>query len=328
MFLFGVFFVAVLVSGCLNEPSGVTSTTATPTTVISQVSSPSPLPSLVPSPTIVVELPSPTSSVVNYSKEEALQVYLTAVNAQDYEKAYSLVSRDFKSEDSDAATLDSFKARLEKDYPYGLSFSDVVVPPDSYREVLATITKGGSSTAKKLSFIISFESGFWKLRIPFPTAGKYYNANVSLQLTSPEVSRLLELALNDFFSRIDPKVKNDPFELSEYDKINHVYYSSKTVKLRRNDGLSREARVELNFGPSFIVGGLSNSADLLEDRPLYFEYVNGIKVEGGRAGFFCYTRSSNLFLKVKLDRNFAEIYSYEDNVFAPVIKELNKICPP
>ncbi|MEM4254987.1 MAG: hypothetical protein QXR53_01520 [Candidatus Norongarragalinales archaeon] len=320
-----VVFAALLATGCLSE-SPAPSSSATPTSVV--VQEPSPLPSLLPSPTVVVEIPTPSPEPLNYSKEEVVSEYLKAVNAQDFEKAYSLVSRDFKGEDPDAATLAAFKARMEKDYPFGLSFSGVAVVVNNPREVAANIVKGGSTTSRTLGFILSFESGFWKLRVPFPTPGKYYNAKASVRLNPVEMSRNLELALNDFFSRLDSRVKNDPFTISEYDKGNHVFYSSKTVRLKRTDGLQRDMEIEVTFGPSFLIGGLATTAKLLEDRLLYFQYQDGIKRQGGHAGFYCYASSVNYFLKVKMDSNFAEFYSYEENIFAPVMNELNKICPP
>jgi len=327
--LFLVLF-AVAVAGCLDGSSTPTATPQASATVqASPLSSPLPSPeaTATPSPTVVIDVPSPSPEATNYSKEELVSAYLKAVDSRNFEKAYSLVSRDFKEEDPDARTLAKFKSRMEKDYAYGLNFTGVEVAKENDREVLVKITKGGSTVQQKYGFIVVFESGFWKLRIPYPTPGLYYNANVSFLMRSSEIARLLELAANDYFSTLDSKFKSEPIELDLFDKANFVYYASGIARLKRSDGLMRDSKFELTFGPSYTVGGLSNFADLLPDRKLYFEYQDGIKAQGGHGGFFCYYNTTKLILKVKLDLNFADMFSYEDNIFKPVVSGLNKICP-
>ncbi|MBS3070435.1 hypothetical protein J4220_02935 [Candidatus Micrarchaeota archaeon] len=318
---------AVVVAGCVTESPAPT---ATPQA--SATAAVSPLPSIeataTPSPTVTVEIPTPSPEASNYSKDELVSAYLKAVDSRNFEKAYGLISRDFKNEDPDALTLEKYAARMEKDYPYGLNYTGAAVAVENPREVLVKITKGGSIVQQKHSFIVVFESGYWKLRIPYPTPGLFYNSNVSFQMRSSEVSRLLELALNDYFSRLDGKFKATPIELTLFDDENFVYYAFGSARLNRSDGLSRESKFEVKFGPSFIVGGLSNRADLLSDRPMFFEYQDGIKAQGGTGGFFCYYSTSSLILKIKLDWSFADAFSYEDNIFEPVVSGLNKICPP
>ncbi len=322
-----LFAFAFAVAGCVTESPAPTATPqASATPAVSPL--PSPEATATPSPTVTVEIPTPSPEASNYSKEELVSAYLSAVDSRSFEKAYGLISRDFKNEDPDALTLEKYQARMEKDYPYGLNYTGVAVAVENPREVLVKITKGGSSVQQKHSFIEVFESGYWTLRIPYPTPGLFYNSNVSFQMRSSEVSRLLELALNDYFSRLDAKFKTAPIELTLFDDENFVYYASGTARLKRSDGMTRDSKFEVKFGPSYIVGGLSNRADLLSDRPLYFEYQDGIKAQGGTGGFFCYYGSSKLILTVKLDWSFADMFSYEDNIFEPVISELNKICPP
>ncbi|MFH1056201.1 MAG: hypothetical protein V1717_00135 [Candidatus Micrarchaeota archaeon] len=313
---------AVLIAGCVGQtPSATPSATSTPT----------PLPTVIASPTsgITVEIPSPEPEEKNYSKEEVVSGYLTALAGGNFEKAYSFVSREFKREDPAAASAESFSERVSSDYPPGFVFQNVSVVRENPREVLAWVLKPNATRFEERGFVLSFESGFWKIRVPFATPGKYYNDKTSFVFNTVELSRFFERAFNDFLSTLDPAVKNKPLEFGLFDMQNKVYYVSEDIVIISSSAERSLIHSVFDFtlGPSFVVQGFGSESQL-GDRPFVFEFTQGSRSNGGNGGFFCYRNSRNYFASLKMDSGMANFYSNETNPLRPVLDALSKACPP
>lgn len=348
VFIISFAFAGLLLAGCLGggQPTATPSASATAVvctadakvcpdgSYVSRVppscdfaACPSGTATTTPSPT--ASTPSPTPQAGNYSKEEVATAYWNALNTKDYAAAYGLVSREFKNEDSDAASLDAFTIRVKGDYPTGASFSDVHVNNADQREVLFMVGRNDTGNMRKRDFIMVFESGYWKIRIPYSTRGQYYNNQTNFTLNAVEVMLITERISNDFFVQIDPSLKASPISFEVLDQANKIFFASKSITLEGGGLPSGRgySTFELRVGPADSLPAYSNTADL-GDRRYSYEFPNSLRTEGGSARIICYAGQSNVAITFKMDRAMAQYYGAEDNPIKPVMVVLSRACPP
>ena len=317
---------SLLFAGCLSQE------TSSPTAIPSTAQTPTPLPTVLPSasPAVIVEIPTAEPEETNYSQTQVVTQFFNAVSEKKFEKAYSLVSRDFKVEDPDAANLEAFKARLESDFPAGVSLSNARLAEDNreHSEVLVDMLKGGETRSSARSFIVSFESGLWKMRIPFPTKGLYYNKKTAFVYNSQELSRLFALALNDFFSPKDNSLYSKPLEFSLFDSANKVYFMGRKMTFVGGDGVKRFPSLDVNFGPAgLFLSNLPSAGTLSSGRTFYFEFT-GSQITGGNGGLYCYESTARKYLfYFKADGQLAMFLNASDNLFYPLFSAFEKACP-
>lgn len=348
-YVFIISFASLLLAGCVQGPSS----TATPTPSASAVACtadaklcpdgsyvsrvpPSCEFALCPSSTATPSAtaapsPSATPQGTNYSKAEVATAYWNAINTKDYAMAYSLVSREFKNEDPDASSLDSFTIRVKGDYPTGAAFSDVHVNNADPREVLFMVGRNDTGNLRKRDFIMVFESGYWKIRIPYSTRDQYYNNQTNFTLNSVEVMLIVERLSNDFFVQIDPSLKDNPISFEVLDQANKVFFASKHIALEGGGLPSGKgaSTFEIQVGHASFLPAFSNSADL-SDRRFSFEFPNSLRSEGGNARIICYSGQTggNVAITFKMDSQMAQYYGAESNPLKPVMGILSKACPP
>ena len=331
-FVFAILVLGLLLLGCAQQSPQPTATpTATPSVA------PTPVPTAVPSASVEpTASPEPSAPPASASKEQAVENYLNAVKEKNYEKAYALVSSDFKKEDPEAGTVESFKTAVERDLPEGFSFSGVRATGDNAREVLVTVTKPGTTMKLNYGFVVLEEKGGWMLRVPFASEGKYYNGKTAFRYTSPELSRFFERALNDYFSTFDSTLNSSPVSMSLFDAQSRTYFASKKLRLKlpgfEKDG--RESYFEAVFGPSDMVSSWNTISTLQDGRDYSFKFSASAST-GGDGAFGCYSSSSysggaKYLLSFKMDLKMAEFmlnYSSEPNPFKTVFNHLSKACP-
>lgn len=326
---------AFFAAGCLSEsgtstPSPSPLATSTPLPTIAPTATPTAVPSA--SPTVAVEIPSATPEETNYSQVQVVSAYFDAVGAKDYAKAYALVSRDFKLEDPDAASLEAFTLRVQGDFPKGVFSVNERLAKDNreHVEVLADVTEGGESYSRKLSYILVFESGFWKLRVPFNTPGLYYNEKTAFVYNSHELSRSFELLLNDYFGKHDRTLEKNPLEFQLFDTVNYIRVITGKFDLRDEQAqITRESDLDITFGPYPFLGTYSTSSLLPNStRKYYFEFP-GSAFTGGKGALLCYYGKSRQYLfSFVMDDQMALVYSQNaSNPFEPLFAELSKGCP-
>ncbi len=325
---------ALLAAGCIQP--GPETPSASPFPSHAPAASPSPSVSTLPaaspspSPAVNITIPSAVPAEVNYSQTEVVAEFWTAINDEDFTRAYSFVSREFKAEDPNASSVEAFRQRLEQEFPAGVNFSDVQVAKENPREVTFMLGAKGSANLKLRSRVVVFESGYWKIRIPYATYGLYYNNYTKFVLNAVELSRYLERASNDFFSQMDASLKSDPMEFELIDQANKVFFASKSLVVTGGGLPSGKGydEVEIKFGPNYFVPALSSTA-MLSDRQFSFEYPNGgVIQQGGYGGFFCNRGKNDLFVSVKIGSAMVQYYSGWTNPFQPVLEALSRACPP
>jgi len=319
------FFVLVALSlfllGCSsNAPS------PSPTAVATVSPSASVLPTSVPSASVTAT-PAPSITEVNYStRTELVSAYLNALKDGDYAKAYSLVSGEFKKEDSTAFDLASFERRIKQDSAID-SFSDVVISPESKRMVLASVSFNGSAAKSRESFIVAFENGFWKVRVPFSTKGYYYNLQTKLVYTAGEVSRFVSNVLSALYSAGDPSLSKQPFEFGVFDQAKGIYFGERKIRLSRAGFPARDSAVSIFVGPAVFVDGYATTSAIADGREFTYQYL-GSAFAGGDGAFQCYS-GTPIALRVtfKMSTELASYYSNVNNPFNPLFTELVKACP-
>lgn len=331
IFVFVIAF-ALLFAGCVQPESGNPSPTAKPTSV--QTATPTPSATVTatatPSPVVSVSInQSSQPDEKNYSKTEVVTEFWTAINKKDFERAYFFVSRDFKSEDPNASSVEAFKQRLEHEFPTGVAFSNVAVANENPREVTFLLGARGATELKLRSRVLSFESGFWKIRVPYSSYGHYYNNYTKFVFNVVELSRYLERASNDFFSQMDSSLKTSPIELTVIDSVNRIYFGARSLVITGGGLPSGKgySTIEIKFGPSYLVPSYTNSAQL-SDRPFYFDFGDSVRSQGGNGGFFCNKGTGDLFVTIKTDSTMSQYYSGESNPMQPILEALSRACPP
>ena len=332
-----VLVLGLLLLGCAQQGP---QPTAIPTAIAT--ATPSAAPTAVPTETPVASVeptasPEPSNPPVSAdTKETAVENYLNAVKAKDYDSAYALVSSEFKKEDSEAATVESFKTAVARDLPEGFSFSGVRAAFENQREVLVSVGKPGWKALINYSFVVVQEGGGWKLRVPFASEGKYYNAKTKFQYNSAELSRFLERAVNDYFLKLDSSssFNSSPFSFSLFDRPSLSYYGSKRIKLKKpNSDSAAESTFEIIFGPPEIVSDWDARSNLNDGRAFSFRFWGSVNT-GGDGTFGCYSSLSassaaRYKLSFKMDAKMTDYYlDSSPNPFKPVFEGLSKGCPP